>query len=73
MTENKISIYQQFNQAGAEIHSYNSDMYVFDTKENREILSQHSEIQTFSSFRDNVTGKRMIDIPFAFDPWWDAS
>jgi len=61
----------------AEISNHSSDLYVVD--ENGEISSWlrdnyefNCNVTTFIGARDSEwAGKRCLDIPFAYDPWWN--
>lgn len=63
------TIYQEMEAAGLVEGSRYSDMYVFDTPEAREIMKRHGI--TGSSFKSNIDGKQLIEIPLAFDPYWE--
>ena len=65
-----MSIYQQMTERGIPCDNHESDLYVLATSEAREILvkSGHS----FTTFTSQIDGKVWYDVPFAFDPWWEA-
>lgn len=63
------SVYLDALAAGLPISSHESDLYLPDTREAREICAQHG--QEFTTFRDQTTGAPMLDAPFAYLPWWE--
>ena len=67
------SIYEEVKAAGGYIPDHESDLYIEDTAENRAILARYPlEKSIATRFKDNVTGKPSIEIPFAFMPFWEA-
>ena len=69
MTDQPKSLYQILVAIGAEIDSHASDLYVKSTP--RSIgLVQLSE-KNYSTFKSNIDGETWIDIPFAYDPFWE--
>jgi hypothetical protein len=68
-----MSIYAEVKAAGGYISNHESDLYIEDTEENRAILAQYPlEKSNATRFTNQVTGKRCIDIPFGFMPFWEA-
>lgn len=65
------SLYRDLAAAGLQLDSHESDLYVEDTPEARAILARHPTHQTNARpFRHAVTGKSWLDVPFAFEPFW---
>lgn len=70
-----MSLYTDMIEAGQETDSNESDLYVKDTPEAREILGRHGKqidgwnVQPFTSAID---GARWLDLPFQYAPWWRA-
>ena len=68
------TLYERLNAAGCELNSHESDLYVKDTTTARKIIEEFNESRrtrhSISRFRHQVTDEWWIDIPFAFDPWW---
>ncbi len=64
-----MTIYDEMKAAGLVTGSHESDLYVLDTLEAREILKRRDH--SFSGFRNEVDGNRNLDIPFAYQPFWD--
>jgi len=57
---------------GLEISNHESDLYVEDHPEIRTIAKQHDKTGVLMSrFQCNITGKSMLDFPFAYQPFWD--
>jgi hypothetical protein len=68
-----MSIYAEVKAAGGYIGNHESDLYIEDTAENRTILARYPvEKSNATWFRNQVTGKSCIDIPFGFMPFWEA-
>lgn len=66
-----MTLYDELLAADLPIDNHESDLYVLDCPKAREILKRHPTQQSnATSFVSNVDGKRWIDVPFAFDPWW---
>lgn len=59
--------------AGIATANHESDLYVPDTPEAREILRRHG--YGFTPFTNQApphVGEVWLDVPFAFLPWWQA-
>lgn len=69
-----MSLYADMVAAAIPTDNHESDLYVPDTPEARAILARHGKkvdgwnVQRFTSAID---GKPWLDIPFAFQPYWD--
>jgi hypothetical protein len=57
--------------AGIQYGNHCSDLYVPDTKETRAILAQFPEIMMCTRFTHNEYKTTWIDVPFAYDPYWE--
>ena len=70
----KPTIYQRIVAAGIPHANHESDLYVPDTPEVRRIIEEvkHHTQCCFSSFINQVEGGTWLDIPFAYDHWWEA-
>jgi len=69
------SIYQQMVAAGVPVASYSSDLYAPVNDTTRAIVDAYRfkrNVTTFISDDPADKGARFYDIPFAYDPWWDA-
>lgn len=56
--------------------SHESDLYFKATPESLAILErypiQKSNAQRFRNKRPPNVGESWVDVPFAYDPWWEA-
>jgi len=68
----KGSLYQEIKAAGISYDHHESDLYILDTPAAREILTSHPMDSTRRSYFIGTDGKRWIDVPFAYEPWWEA-
>jgi hypothetical protein len=66
-----MSIYTEMVAAGIEVDHHESDLYVPVTPEATAILRRHPDLYS-SSFTHQRTCTRWYEIPFMFDPWWEA-
>ena len=72
------TIYQRILAAGIEHDHHESDLYVPDTPEVRRIIEEcrhHTQQVHAIAFINNLSpgkGDPWLDIPFAYDPWWNA-
>lgn len=71
-TRNPTTIYADMIAAGILVDNHESDLYVPDTKEAREILAKHGNTSAtvFLNEAPPHVGERWIDIPFMFEPFW---
>ena len=65
-----MTIYEQLKAAGVEMDSHYSDLYVPVTPVTASIIKAYEFLCNVTLFTCNITKKRMYDIPFAFDPYW---
>ena len=65
-----MTLFEEMNAAGLVTGHRDSDLYVLNTTEARQICLKHG--RTPEPFNDAVTGKHSLEIPFAFDPFWQA-
>lgn len=72
MTAPRKTLYQDLVAAGVEVSSHESDLYFPVTEASMEILSRHPlEKENSTRFLHNVTYAHWVDVPFAYDPWWE--
>lgn len=62
------SAYDAIRRAGIPTDHHESDLYVLDTPEARQILSQHG--RRYTRFLSNTDRKVWLDVPFAYAPFW---
>ncbi len=71
----ETTLYSRLKDAGCDLDRHESDLYVKDTPEARAIIEAYEAdggITNKESLISQVDGKRWIDLPFAFQPYWDA-
>ena len=73
MTLLSTTLYQALKAAGCEIDSHCSDLYVRDTVRARDIIAEFPEhIRELRFFVSPVDNRPWLEIPFAYDPYWNA-
>ena len=66
------SLYLELVAAGCVLDNHESDLYVEDTEAARAIIGRFPQEQgNLTSFTSQIDQKPWLDIPFAFDPWWE--
>ena len=65
------SLYKELIAAGIQTDHHESDLYVLDTLTARDIMKRYGK--KGSSFTSQVDGKRWIDVPFAYEPFWEKA
>lgn len=63
------SLYQELRAAGIPTDHHESDLYVLDTPAARALIGKHGK--KGSSFTSQIDGKRWLDVPFTYDPFWE--
>lgn len=66
----ETSLYQDLKAAGCELDNHESDLYVLADDTALKVLDVHRVRR--GMFRSSVDGAYWYEVPFAFDPWWDA-
>lgn len=68
------SIYKRLKAAGCAIENHESDLYVRDSETARRIIREVNAVPSLGKWSTSTftgsDGHRWIDIPFAYDPWW---
>lgn len=64
-----MTLYTELRDAGCEIDSHESDLYVLATPEARAIIERYGK--PCLSFISQIDGKRWLDVPFMYEPFWD--
>lgn len=70
-----MSIYEEMIAAGVEYDHHESDLYVKDCQEARDVLKMHDKKVdgwNVERFTNEIDGTPWLDIPFAYTPYWDA-
>lgn len=71
------TLYQRLTEAGCETSNHESDLYVRYDDTAKTIIDEYRKENGLtgwglcSFFTNQVEGGRWIDIPFAFDPFWE--
>ena len=65
-----MGIYKEILALGVPIDSHESDLYVKDTPEVRELLNEYQYQSNVTEFTNEIDGAHWLDIPFAYEPWW---
>lgn len=67
-----MSLYTDLIEAGVEVSNHESDLYFPRTPETVAILLKHPVQKSIAqNFRNQITKTTWIDVPFAFDPFWE--
>lgn len=64
------NLYNDLKSAGCQIANHESDLYVKVDENSTRIIKASGHI--FSTFRNNIDKLPWYDVPFAYQPWWDA-
>jgi len=72
MSPNTPTLYDALKEANVPTDSHESDLYFLRTPEALEILKRFpTQGAVAQSFRSCLDGKLWVDVPFAYQPWWD--
>jgi len=64
-----MTIYQTLRDMGATMDSHESDLHVVATPDIRRAVREAGI--RWTEFRDETTGRINLEIPFAYDPFWE--
>jgi hypothetical protein len=68
-----VSLFSEVLAAGIPHASHESDLYLPDTPAVRQLLVKHPDwLRNVQRFSNQVEGGSWIDVPFAYDPWWEV-
>jgi hypothetical protein len=67
-----MSIYQDLKAAGVQLDHHESDLYAKVTPESQAIVDGYRFKCNVTRFTSQIDGLRWYDIPFAYEPFWDA-
>ena len=65
-----MSLYAQLRAAGCVIDHHESDLYVEATPEALTLILASG--CAYSAFQHQILQRRWYDVPFAYEPWWQA-
>lgn len=63
------SLYRDLQAAGIPTDHHESDLYVLDTPAARALIAKHGK--RGSGFTSQIDHKRWLDVPFAYEPFWE--
>jgi hypothetical protein len=66
------SLYQDLKAAGVPTDHHESDLYALDTPIARALVEKHGW-RGVSAFTSQIGGKQWLDMPFAYDPFWEKA
>lgn len=66
-----ISIYLSAIRKNIPYDHHESDLYLKDCQETRELIALYGKEKESKPFRSALDNTMWVDIPFAFDPFWD--
>ena len=73
LDESETTLYQACVDAGIATDSHESDLYIPDTAETRWLCKAFGrDGALLSAFTSNIDGKRWLDLPFCYAPFWEA-
>lgn len=68
-----MSIYSEVKETGGYISNHASDLYIEVNQVNLDILKRYPlQKSNATKFVNQVTGNLCYDIPFEYDPYWEA-
>jgi hypothetical protein len=70
--EETVDLFEQIKAAGIPFDNHESDLYVLVTPGSRKIIAEACRLNDASTFISQLDGKLWYDVPFAYQPFWDA-
>lgn len=67
---NPGNIYKALDAIDADMANHESDLYVTVTPEVKELMERYDS--NYTSFYSNIDGKLNYELPFCYDPFWEA-
>jgi hypothetical protein len=67
--EGTVDLFNEIESRGIPYAKHYSDLYIPNTDETRALLKDRG--MQYSYFRNQVNGEIWLDVPFAYDPYWD--
>lgn len=65
----QTTLYQALLDTGYKIDHHESDLYVEESPTTVAMCKAHGK--HFTYFRSQIDGKIWLDVPFAYDPFWE--
>jgi hypothetical protein len=66
-----MTLYTDCVEAGLKIDHHESDLYIKDGYKARELVIKNGKVKLMEEFIDNIDHEDWIEIPFAYDPWYE--
>jgi hypothetical protein len=66
-----LSVYRELLEAGCDLDHHESDLYIRNTPEARDILAARPRAKVRGRHFVGTDGNCWIEIPFAYDPFWE--
>lgn len=66
-----MSLYTDLIEAGQPVSNWQSDLYTPVNDVTRALINEHG-ITTATTFVSQIDGNSWYDVPFQFDPFWEA-
>lgn len=68
------TLYEALRDAGVPLDHHESDLYAKVTDASRAIIGTYIKSAPLisSTFRSRLDGELWFEIPFAYQPWWEA-
>lgn len=67
-----MNIYEQMKKAGVPLDHHESDLFVKITPRSRQIVQDYEHKENVTVFPHQETKELWFDVPFAYQPFWDA-
>ena len=68
-----MTLYSELKAAGVKIRNWESDLYFESTEVARTILEKYPQQKKIArNFFSEVERAAWIDVPFAYDPFWES-
>ncbi len=64
-------LFEAIKSAGIPYASHYSDLYVKHTDASVELLTRYQFRENVRLFKNNIDGLQWLDVPFAYQPFWD--
>jgi hypothetical protein len=67
-----VSIYRELKALNIPIDHHESDLYAKVTPESKAIIDKYRKTNHITSFTSRIDKATWYEIPFAFEPFWEA-
>lgn len=66
-----MSLFKEVIAKGIKYDNHESDLYIPYTKETEALVRKYDKQDIAQRFKSQIDGKTWIDIPFAYEPYWE--